>query len=172
MRSSHALCGSRNHGVCPVITTFAAVWKSKVRFFCRTFMSNGCWTETPWPLLASLQLRRHMNRYLQEVHLCRRWRLPYNKYSIMRILEQAVWLPASIRSWIRLMFKFKSPWSWLRNAADLQDPRTRQAPPETSFTLNTWKDASVESVVNQGTTQEPTRKSNWADKRRTQIYSV
>lgn len=52
------------------------------------------------------------------------------------------------------MFKFKSPWSWLRNAADLQDPRTKQAPPETSLTSNTWKDASVESLVNQGTTQE------------------
>ncbi len=26
-------------------------------------------------------------------------------------------MPASIRSWIRLMFKFKSPWLWSRNAA-------------------------------------------------------
>ncbi len=72
MRSSHALRGSRNHGVCPIITTFVVVWKLRLLFFCRTFMSSGCWTETPWPLLASLQLRHHMNRYLQEVHLCRR----------------------------------------------------------------------------------------------------
>ena len=28
-----------------------------------------------------------------------------------------------------------------------------------------WKDASAESVVNQGATQEPTRRSNWADKK-------
>jgi hypothetical protein len=30
----------------------------------------------------------------------------------------------------------------------------------------------VESVVNQGTTQEPARRNNWADKKRTQIYFV
>jgi hypothetical protein len=52
------------------------------------------------------------------------------------------------------MFKFKSPWSWLRNVANLQDPKIRQAPPQTSFTSNTWKDANVESVVNQGITQD------------------
>ena len=40
-----------------------------------------------------------------------------------------------------------------------------QAPPKTSLTSNTWKDASVEFVVNQGTTQEPARKSNWANKK-------
>jgi hypothetical protein len=30
----------------------------------------------------------------------------------------------------------------------------------------------VESVVNQGKTQEPARRSNWAGKRHTQIYFV
>ena len=42
---------------------------------------------------------------------------------------------------------------------------TRQTPPQTSLTSNTWKDSNVECVVNQGTTQEPARKSNWADKK-------
>jgi hypothetical protein len=38
--------------------------------------------------------------------------------------------------------------------------KTRQARPETSLTLNTWKDASVGSMVNQGTTRELARISN------------
>jgi len=58
------------------------------------------------------------------------------------------------------MFKFKSPWLWSRNASDLQALRTKQARPETSLTLNTWKDASVGSVVNHGTTRELARISN------------
>jgi hypothetical protein len=43
---------------------------------------------------------------------------------------------------------------------DVQALRTRQARPETSLTLNTWKDASVGSVVNQGTTRELAYKNN------------
>jgi hypothetical protein len=164
MRSSHALHGSRNRGGYLVIITFVDVWKPRFRFSCRTFMSNGCWTETPWSFLVSMYLRRHTNHHHHEVYSCRWWRLPYNKYLIMGILEQAVWLPTSIRSWIRLMFKFKSPWSRLRNVTNLQALKTKQTRPETSLTLNMWKDTSVGSMVNQGTTRKLAHISNWTDK--------
>jgi hypothetical protein len=42
MRSSHVLRGSRNRGGCPIIITFAAIWKPRLRFSCKTFMSSGC----------------------------------------------------------------------------------------------------------------------------------
>ncbi len=54
----------------------------------------------------------------------------------------------------------QEPRSWSRNAADLQALRTRQARPKTSLTLNTWKDVSVGSMVNQGITRELAHKSN------------
>lgn len=47
MRNNHALRGSQNHRVCPVIIIFAVVRKSRLRLFWRTFMSSGCWTEIP-----------------------------------------------------------------------------------------------------------------------------
>jgi hypothetical protein len=47
IRNNHALRGSRNHGGCRVIITFAIVWKPRLRFSCMTFMSSGYWTETP-----------------------------------------------------------------------------------------------------------------------------
>ena len=132
---------------------------------CVTKFSKAHLHESTWAAIKEGNFYFHTFFWLDS-HLFCRSDFKQNKVECVFLSTQLLLQVGSwVVPWIRMMFKLKSPWLWLRNVANLHDPRTRQAPPKTSLTSNTWKDASVDFVVNPGTTQEPAHGSNWADKR-------